>query len=123
VTKSFSLLELIFAIVIISTLASFAIPKLFYNIDKANIIKLKADVALIRDSINKFHNQQILANTNMKLENLDNGIIPSSNWSKISENRYKAWINTNISVEFIYNPNDLTFDCNFDEEYCKELTQ
>ena len=129
--KSFSLLEIIFTVVIVSIIATFAIPKLFYNINTANIIKLRADVALIRDKINKFHNKQILANTNAQLDTLENGIIPilsdkhsGGNWSKITTNTYKAWINSDIGVEFIYKKDDLSFNCDFNtNKYCKDLTQ
>ncbi len=137
--KSFSILEIIFAITIISILTAVAIPKLFYNVSNANTVKLRADVALIRNGIQAYKNRQILLNEidNLEIlednENLlfnlilDNPIVPkentSGNWSSLSSNDYKAWITDKQSVDFIYNNIDLSFDCDFSQEYCKDLTQ
>jgi len=130
--KSFSILEIIFVVVIISIISMVAIPKLFYNIDNANITKLKADVALIREKINQAKNKQILANNSLNLDNIENkNILPllttpnsSGQWSKISTNKYQAWINSNTFVEFVYNKNKFTFECDIkSNQYCKDLTQ
>jgi len=128
--KSFSLLEIIFTITIIATISIVAIPKLFYNIDNANIIKLKSDVALIRDEINKYNNKQVLLNTNELLTTLDNGILSmvvanpkSGQWTKLDTNKYNAWITSTTSVTFTYNSDTGIFDCDFSQEYCSELTQ
>jgi len=140
VKRSFSLLEMIFIITIIAIISVVAIPKLFNNIDNANIIKLRADVALIRNGINKFkHEQLLLLNGNKSLDSLEdeknklfNKILDipiiaqnnkSGNWSKVSDNTYKAWISSTIGVEFIYDKDDGSFDCKFKAEYCKDLTQ
>ncbi len=137
--KSFSILEIIFIIVIISILTAIAIPKLFNNISNANIIKLRADVALIRDGIKIYLNNQLLSNESNSLDVLDNNnnslfelilttpIISnqnnSGNWSKSSLNTYHAWIDSTSNVEFIYDNNSNSFDCDFTNDYCKELTQ
>jgi type II secretory pathway pseudopilin PulG len=121
--KGFSLLEIIFIITIIAIISVFAIPKLFDNIDRANIVKLKADVALIRNEINKIKNKQILSNSTVVLDNIDN-IIPTKQWEKISTNKYKASINSDTYVEFDYDKNNFTFDCDVSTDiYCKDLTQ
>ena len=137
--KSFSLLEIIFIIVIISIISIVAIPKIFNNIQSANIVKLKADIALIRNSIIEFKNKQILLNTNINLTTLeDNNQLlfnivlkqpilavedKANSWSKISSNKYKAWIDNKLFVEFIYNSTDYSFNCDYDDNYCKELNQ
>jgi general secretion pathway protein G len=139
VKRSFSLLEMIFIITIIAIISVVAIPKLFNNIDNANIIKLRADVALIRNGINQFNHKQILSNNTVTLTSLEdeknklfNKILDipiiaqnnkSGNWSKVSNNTYKAWISSTVGVEFIYDKDDGSFDCDFKEEYCKDLTQ
>jgi len=119
--RSFSLLEIIFTILLISIIAVVAIPKLFFTIDNANIIKLKAEIAIIRDKINSFNNKQLLLNTNTTLENLDT-IIPTT-WTKTSLNTFKCSINSKESIEFIYNKEESTFNCNLADNYCKELIQ
>jgi prepilin-type N-terminal cleavage/methylation domain-containing protein len=52
--EAFSLLEIIFAIAIISIIAIIAIPKLGNSLDKTNIIKIKSDILLIRDGLNRY---------------------------------------------------------------------
>lgn len=133
--RSFSLLEMIFIITIIAIISVVAIPKLFDSIKEANITKLRADVALIRNGINQFNHKQTLQNTNQSLdslENPDNRIMPilstensSGKWSKVSDNTYNAWISSTIGVEFIYNQSEASFDCDFkvDDNNCKNLTQ
>ncbi len=137
--KAFSLLEIIFIIMILSIISIVAVPKILFNVNKVNIIKLRADVALIREGINKFRNKQILSNSNIILNNLDTSdtflfntifkepiiseVNTSGKWSKLSSNNYQAWIDANTMVNFTYNPNNFSFNCDFEEEYCKELTQ
>ena len=137
--KSFSLLEIIFIVVIISIISIVAIPKIFNNIQSANIVKLRADIALIRNGILEFKNKQILLNTNINLTALEDNsqllfnivlnqpILPIENkansWSKISSNKYKAWIDSQSFVEFTYNSTDYSFNCDYDDNYCKELNQ
>ncbi len=137
--KSFSLLEIIFTITIIATITTIAIPKLFFNINTATLTKLKFDVALIRNGINSYKDKQIISNTSNQLNSLDINnntlfdkilkipIISNKNksggWSKISLNNYKAWINSDEYVEFIYNQNDLSFNCNLNTNYCEILSQ
>jgi len=137
--NSFSLIEILFTITIISILLVVIIPKLFYNLNNANIIKLSSDIAIIRNSIIKYTNKQTLQNKQAKLETLDdydNNLFKfildypiiennkkSGTWIQTSGLNYQAWINQEVYVNFIYNPNTLTFDCDITEKYCRELTQ
>ena len=136
--KSFSLLEIIFTITIIAVVTTIAIPKLFFNVNTATTTKLKADIALIRNGINSYKEKQIISNTTISLDSLDtnNNLFSkilkfpimaqenkSGSWSKISLNNYKAWIVSDEYVEFVYSPNDFSFNCNIDEDYCEQLSQ
>ena len=138
--KAFSLMELIFAIAIISVIAIVAIPKLGSSLDKTNLIKIKSDITLIRDGIISYKNKSILSNSDTTLDTLESGdkilfdkilffpIIPSSthkatSWEKISDDTYKVYINSSISLEFEYDKDEYTFDCDFKDDYCEELTQ
>ena len=137
--NSFSLIEIIFTITIISIISIVAIPKLFFNVDNANIVKLRSDVALIRNGINKYKNKQLFSNETVTLDSLGNSdsllfntiltqpIVAKENiggnWSKQSTNSYKAWISNYKYVEFAYSSDNLTFDCDFNDEYCEDLTQ
>lgn len=53
--KGFSLLELIFAIVVIGIIASFAIPKYLDTRDSALISTIKRDIATATTSIQSYH--------------------------------------------------------------------
>ena len=136
---SFSLLEIIFTITILTTISMIAIPKLFFNLNTAHITKLKADIALIREGINSYKNKQIISKTTTTLDSLDLNnnqlfskilqfsIISQENtsggWSQLSTNTYKAWISADEYIEFVYNLSDFSFKCDFKQEYCEQLSQ
>ncbi|MEA3553584.1 MAG: prepilin-type N-terminal cleavage/methylation domain-containing protein [Campylobacterota bacterium] len=139
-SKAFSLLEIIFAIAIISIIAIVAIPKLGNSLDKTNIIKIKSDIVLIRDGINRYKNQQILKADLTPLDTLEddesllfNKILTypilssnkqkSTTWNKLSDTKYIVWLDSEKSLEFIYDKVNYTFDCNKNDENCKEFTQ
>ena len=58
---SFTLLELIFVIVVIGILAGVAIPRMFSGIDDAKIAKVKSDVATIRSAIATRYGKNVMA--------------------------------------------------------------
>ena len=58
---SFTLLELIFVIVVIGILAGVAIPRMFSGIDDAKIAKVKSDVATIRSAIATKYGKNVMA--------------------------------------------------------------
>ena len=137
--KSFSLLELIFVIIVVSILSSVAVSKYSNSIQKANILKLQAQVAYIREKINSnIIDQRLKANIPIldSLDNNDNELFnlimkqpikavsnKGGNWSKDMTNTYKAWINSDEYVKFVYNSDDFTFDCDIKDKYCQEMTQ
>lgn len=149
--KSFSLLEIVFVILLISIISVIAFPKLFLNITNASYVKIKSDVALIRNAIVQNRNKNIIsgkgeayipfldnAKINTELENLFIGLddnellkypIISTNkekkeigkWIKTSNYDYEVYVNSIESINFIYNVDNGTFDCDFSEELCREL--
>lgn len=137
--KSFTLLEIIFAITVIAIMAMVAIPNVFSTLDRTNIIKLKSDIALIRSAIKTVKNQATFKNDNTILTKLDDDnkflfkniltqpIISkeasAGSWSKMSDTQYKAWVDADIFVLFTYNKTNGNFDCDFTDLLCQELTQ
>lgn len=136
--KAFSLIEIIFVILIIAVVVTTAVSKFGVAFDKTNITKIKADILQIRAGINSYTNKMILKNQNHTLDSLDDNneklfnivlnspIIASSekaigNWSKISTNQYQVYLNTKNVIQFQYNNIEKTFDCDITNTFCKEL--
>ncbi|NQY20087.1 MAG: type II secretion system protein [Campylobacteraceae bacterium] len=151
--KTFSILELIFVLSIISILVLFFmnnIPNIVFN--QKNIFKIKVDIALIRSSIQKNFRLKLLKKTEAKYINfldevkinkegeylftgtkkdiLINNIILSSSLEKKKE---YSWIKVSKSkyilyinsnnIEFIYDNTNGNFDCNIKNELCKEINE
>ncbi len=138
--KAFSLLELIFTLSIIAFLAMVAVPKLTNTLNKTNIVKIKSDIALIREALNSYKNKHILSGTPGYLDSLEenddllfskilkypikNGIEnKAGNWNKISNSEYIVWMENETSVRFNYDASNLTFECDFKDDNCKKLLQ
>lgn len=62
--KAFTMIELIFVIVILGILASVAVPKLFVTRDDAIIAKARTDIAAVRTGINLARTNDILKGRN-----------------------------------------------------------
>lgn len=62
--KAFTLVELIFVIVIIGILASVAIPKFVSTSKNASLTSVKSIVSSIRTGIENYHGEYIIDNTN-----------------------------------------------------------
>ena len=137
--KAFSIIEIIFTLAIISIILVVATPKVKNIFEKANTTQIKATISLIREGIVKEKNRLLLSNSLDKLYSLDDGdrnlfnkvlstpIIevdtPEANgWVRVSNNSYKVFIDDTQSIVFEYDPNTYSFDCNYEESLCKELT-
>ena len=141
--KSFSLLEIIIAIVLIAIITSFAIPK-FTNMNyNANISTLKSQSALIQNAIVNLKSKNILLSNNQEITILDeatqdksgeklfskviNFSIISTNttkkesgmWAKTSNNSYNFYLLSDKSILFSFE-ND-KFTCKSSVELCKEI--
>lgn len=149
--KSFTLLEVIFVVVLIAIIATIAFPKLFLNITNASYVKIQSDISLIRSAIIQNRNQNIIngkgedyiaylddASINSTNERLFVGlqnsvllqqpILSTSNskkeigrWIKTTNYHYQVYINDLESIQFVYNSEKGSFDCDFDEELCQEM--
>lgn len=140
--KSFSLLEIIVVVIIISILASFVIEKSNDSLEFANKTKMKSEIAMIRNSITKQNTSQILLNNEniLSLDEafineekselfkniLDSPLISTSlekkelgKWIKFSINEYKIYLSENDSLEFKFENN--SFRCISIEKLCKEF--
>ena len=134
--RAFTLIELVFVIVIIGILARVAVPRLFVNRDAAIITRAKSDIASIRSAIMNSYNTNMLSgrfaypalegtNNAVLFEGvLQNGIVPSrqSGWTSSAANVYVFTLR-NRAATFTYTQNNGTFACADNEagRFCQEL--
>lgn len=151
--KAFTMIEIIFVVVILGILAAIALPRLGSVREDAVISKGKAEVASIRGGIALLKSQRLLVGTTTYPQKLDDttdhthetplfnggaqGNILSSplysmkengieGWYKISDTQYDYYI-SGTPVSFTYNTTTGTFDCNASDATtgtnCKLLTR
>ena len=141
--KSFSLLEIIIAIVLIAIITSIAIPK-FINMNyNANISTLKSQSALIQNAIVNLKSKNILLSNNEEIISLDEAtsnssgerlfskvidfsIISTNNtkkesgmWAKTSNNSYTFYLSNDKNITFSFE--NEKFLCKSSVELCKEI--
>lgn len=124
--KAFTLIELVFVIVILGILATVAIPKLIVTRDDAEIAKAKSQIAAVRSGIQLKRNEMILSGTQGYPTSLEDGTCcfggilstrieerkddNSYGWKKANDGTYT--INTNKEqVKFTYSDSDGSFKC------------
>ena len=137
--RGFTMLELVFVIVVLGILASIAVPRLFATRDDAVIARARADIASIKSSIINRHNTDMLSGT-FAYPNLDSsptseklfdnvlqgGIKPKgaddkTGWSR-SGNEYTFTI-AGQSVKFTYSSTNGSFTCPRNDSLCRALTE
>ena len=136
--KAFSLLEIIFVLIVMAVITTIAVSKFDTAISNTNLTKIKSDILQIRAGINLTKNKMILKNSNNTLEQLEDNNeklfskilehpILSSNeprakaWSKLSNTKYKVYITNESFIEFYYDNDKYIFDCDISNELCQEL--
>jgi general secretion pathway protein G len=147
----FTMIELVFVIVVIGILSAIAIPRLAATRGDAQIAKGRSDVAAIRSAIVNERQTRLLQGDSAYINKLDaltgnsnngdmlfdnNGTaarsllqygIASSNaaghWRKTANNTYAYKNPSNIDVSFSYTQATGSFDCTHTDGNCTALTQ
>lgn len=139
--NAFTMLELVFVIVVIGILASIAIPKLAATRDDAQIAKGRSDVAAIRSAIVSERQTRLIRGESSYISALDQGVTNNADdvsvfddndsnstngsllmygittkntnghWLKSADNTYIYKV-INIPITFTYNSTSGKFDCN-----------
>lgn len=146
--NGFTMIELVFVIVILGILAAIAIPKFAATRDDAEISKGRSDVAAVRAGIVTERQSRLLTGDSSYIDVLDDatagsegdllfdknniltyGIVAKNgngHWMKTGTNTY-AFKVMNQAVTFTYADDNGTFMCDRSAggnagEYCKQLT-
>lgn len=141
---AFTMIELIFVIVVLGILSAIAIPKLGSSVTDAHIAKGRSDVAAIRSAIISERQARLLQGNVSYISQLDDattatgqtlfdgngnnmlqyGIISASGdgkWMKTA-NGYNFKVN-GVGVAFTYTQATGAFDCDHSVADCKLLTE
>lgn len=133
--KAFSLIEIIFTLMIISIIVTVAVSKFDLALNSANLTKIKADIIQIRAGINLYKNNLILKHDSSSFTTLDENNsalfsrvldtpIQSSTkeWTQTSPTQYTVFIDSKNSIKFTFDSTDYTFDCDISDTLCKDLS-
>ena len=142
--KAFTMIELVFVIVIIGILSSIAVSKMAVTRDDAMITKGRSQVASIRNAIALAKSMKIMqGKSNLYPDTLDSSAgklfdkakdgtklldypIYAKNsdghWTKKGDNLYTFHV-MHKNVDFKYIPNNGLFDCDHTDDICKLLTE
>jgi len=116
--KAFSLIELIFIILIIAIIFSIFIPKII-NINQNNkLLKCKNDLNIINKNILIYKNNLLMKKENI---NFDISLYIDNSWEKISNTKFNFIFDDKNKISFLYNKNNFTFTCNKNKNLCKKV--
>lgn len=140
--KAFSTLEIIVTIVIIAILLSFILPKFNRYLEKNDIVKLKSDIVLIKNGLQKEITKKVLAQESSYINSLDSARVDTKgetlfsnilkmpmistttkdkengSWTKVSNSKY-LFFTASKTYEFSLENSD--FICISKDTDCKEL--
>ncbi len=133
--KSFSIIEIIFVILILSIVTTLSLPNFFNTLDEAKFDKLRSDIATIQLGLHSYKNMQTMKNQPYNLSTLedDNQFLFSKilkkpfvsnendGWSKIDDTTYQFHFSSDESLEFYYDSNEMLFDCDIKESLCQKV--
>ncbi|EAK0343193.1 prepilin-type N-terminal cleavage/methylation domain-containing protein [Helicobacter pylori] len=143
-SKAFTLLELVFVILILGILSSLSLSFINTTKDEVKILKLKMDYEMLSSALALMRSQMRLKNLNFPeiLDNAQNNQAKEKlfyclndcdyslldapiysdfkSWIKIGKNHYRFALNAKEMVEFVYDSKEGLFKCTGSSR-CKDL--
>ncbi|MCW8955116.1 MAG: type II secretion system GspH family protein [Sulfurimonas sp.] len=138
--NAFTMVELVFVIVILGILAAVAIPRLSATRTDAEITKGRADIASIRSAIVTERQSRIIAGQTGWIANgtgadqMDEGglfggvlmypetnIVANGSWSAVAGSGTYQFRIQNTNTQFTYDDTDGTFTCTAGSNFCDDL--
>lgn len=136
-SRGFTMIEMVFVIVVLGILAAIAIPRLAATRTDAEISKGRADVASVRSGIISERQSRIIQGDSdwITAANLDNGglfggvlMYPVANepgvngkWSATAGSGTYVFRAGNVDTTFTYDEDNGTFTCTADTDNCNTL--
>jgi general secretion pathway protein G len=136
---AFSLVELIFVIIILGILSAVAIPKLGGLKEEADLSKARSDVATIRSAILSERQEQIVKGNRSYIDKLTPNVgdnllftgngsgrallmygIKKGEWDHTAAGEYELTIGSTVTT-FDYNSSSGKFTCTSGDGYCDEI--
>ena len=141
-TKAFTMIELIFVIVILGILAAVALPKFASSKVQADIAKGRADIATIRAAIVNERQSRLILGDSSYISKLSTSSTATTlftgdgnntlltygikagtgdgDWAISNDTTYTYKVNGTLTT-FTYNPTNGTFTCVSGNNYCDKL--
>ncbi|OQX60379.1 MAG: hypothetical protein B5M52_00180 [Helicobacteraceae bacterium 4484_230] len=116
-TKAFTMIELVFVIVVLGILAAVAIPRFSATRDDAKIAAGRATIAAVRSGIVSERQTRLLRGQNNYVATLDDDFAnilsyePGSGWTTVTAGTVFKYTFGSSSATFTYTPSDGKFLC------------
>lgn len=147
---AFTMIELVFVVVILGILATVAVPKMLVTRDDAIVSKARSTISAIQAGIETIKARNILTSnggyptvldtvttfdadnqllfyndTNSSESILQTPVISKKdvggNWVKTAANTYDLYLTNSTTLSFTYSPTNGRFKCDYTSQDCKDL--